>query len=250
MEKSFDYELNGTNYSRVRKTDPQIYQQVVKALGDSKYILNMGAGSGSYEPLDRHVISIEPSYRMRSQRPKNIPPAIMGSSDFIPFDDQSFDASMAMITIHHWSDVQKGLKELRRVTRNQIVILTSDPDELDNFWNAEYFPELVAIEKKRFPKINTLQKYLGGRVDIEPVSIPLFCTDGFQEAFWGRPEGFLDPMVRKSQSAWGFLHPGEEEKLVKRLEEELESGAWDKKYGHYRKQEQFIGSLRLLIAHP
>jgi len=250
MEKSFDYDLNGVDYSRVRKTDPQIFNQVLNALGDSKYILNMGAGSGSYEPLDRYVISIEPSYRMRSQRPKNIPPAIMGSSDFIPFDDQTFDASMAMVTIHHWADLHKGLRELRRVTRNQILILTFDPDALDGFWNAEYFPELVAIEKKRYPKLDLLKKYLGGKVDIEPVSIPLHCSDGFQEAFYGRPEGFLEPSVRKSQSAWGFLHPGEEEKLVKRLEDELESGAWDKKYGHFRLQENFIGSLRLLIAHP
>jgi SAM-dependent methyltransferase len=250
MEKSFDYELNGIGYSRFRKTDPHIFQQVHKALGNNQFILNMGAGPGSYEPQDRYVTSIEPSYRMRSQRPKNIPPAIRGSSDLIPFDDQSFDASMAMITIHHWSDLHQGLRELRRVTRNQILILTFDPDALDTFWNAQYFPELIAIEKRRYPSFGQLQKYLGGSVDIEPVSIPLHCTDGFQEAFYGRPECFLDPNIRKSQSAWGFLHPGEEEKLVKRLEDDLNSGAWDQKFGHLRSQDYYIGSLRLLIAHP
>jgi len=250
MDKPFDYEKIGIEYSHIRKTEPTIANQIVKALGNAKTVLNMGAGTGSYEPQDRYVIAIEPSFKMRGQRPRNIPPALLGNSDFIPFDDQSFDASMAMITIHHWVDLAQGLRELRRVTRNQILILTFDPNELDNFWNAQYFPELVAIEKKRFPKMETLKKLLGGLVEVEPVPIPLDCSDGFQEAFYGRPESFLDPKVRKSQSAWGFLYPGEEDKMVKRLEEDLRSGAWDEKFGQFRTQPSYIGSLRLLIAHP
>lgn len=245
----FDYDKLGQKYSSYRQTDPRIAAYVFKAFADAKTILNVGAGAGSYEPSDRYVVAIEPSAVMRAQRIKNGKvPAINAKADNLPFDDNSFDASMAMITIHQWSDMNKGLRELRRVTKHQVVIMTFDPDELDNFWNANYFPELIEIEGVRYPTIDFIKKSLGGTSEVIPIPIPLDCLDGFQEAFYGRPEAFLEKEVRLSQSAWSFLPKGIEEKLVETLENDLKSGEWDKKYGHFRSEPTFICGLRLIIS--
>ena len=246
---AFDYDQLGQSYSGYRKTDPRIAQYVYDALADAKTILNVGAGSGSYEPADKYVVAIEPSVTMRKQRIDNGRiPAINAKADNMPFDDKSFDASMAMVTIHHWPDIDKGLKEMRRITRNQVIVMSFDPDSLDNFWNANYFPELIEVEKARYPSIESIDKSLGGNCEIIPIPIPLDCLDGFQEAFYGRPEAFLEKEVRMSQSAWGFLPEGLEEKLVQALKNDLESGEWDKKYGHFRTQATFTCALRLIIS--
>lgn len=153
---------------------------------------------------------------MRSQRLKaQKVPAINGTADSLPFDDNSFDASMAMVTVHHWPDMNKGLKELRRVTREQVIIMTFDPDALDNFWNAHYFPELIEVEKSRYPKIDFITKAFGGKCTVQSIPVPFDCVDGFQEAFYGRPEAFLKKEVRLSQSAWGFLSEEVEDRLAK-----------------------------------
>jgi SAM-dependent methyltransferase len=248
---AFNYDQLGQKYSGYRQTDPRIADFVNKALGDAKTILNVGAGSGSYEPADRYVIAVEPSVVMRSQRMENDKvPAINAKAGSLPFDDNSFDASMAMVTIHHWPDIEQGLKELRRVTKNQIIIMTFDPEQLDNFWNADYFPELIEVERARYPTIDFVKKSLGGNCEVIPIPVPLDCSDGFQEAFYGRPEAFLEKEVRLAQSAWGFLKDGLEEQLIKRLSADLASGAWDKKYGHYRTEPTFTCALRLVISTP
>ena len=248
---AFDYDKLGQKYSGHRQTDPRIAEYVIKALSGAKTILNVGAGAGSYEPSDRYVVAIEPSIVMRSQRMINgKTPAIIAKADNLPFDDNSFDASMAMVTVHHWPDIDKGLKELRRVTKHQVVIMTFDPNALDNFWNAHYFPELIEVEKARYPTIDFIQKSLGGNCELIPIPVPLDCIDGFQEAFYGRPEAFLKKEVRASQSAWGFLPAGVEDKMVKALEDDLKSGEWDKKYGHFRSEPTFTCALRLIISRP
>lgn len=248
---AYNYDTHGQNYSGTRKTDPRIAAWVWRALGDAKIVLNVGAGAGSYEPDDRYVIAVEPSVTMRTQRLANKKnPAINAKADQLPFDDNVFDATMAMLTLHHWPDMNKGLRELRRVTKQQIVILTFDPDELDNFWNASYFSELIAIEKERYPSVQSILESLGGETEVIPIAIPLDCFDGFQEAYYGRPDAFLMKEVRAAQSAWGFLPPGIEDKLVKRLADELESGEWDRKFGHFRTQPFFTCALRLIIATP
>jgi SAM-dependent methyltransferase len=246
---AFDYDKLGQKYSGYRQTDPRIAAYVNKALGDAKTILNVGAGAGSYEPSDKYVVAVEPSITMREQRKANYKvPAINAKADNLPFDDNSFDASMAMVTVHHWPDMNKGLKELRRVTKNQVIIMTFDPDALDNFWNANYFPELIEVEKARYPTIEFIQNALGGNCEVVSIPIPLDCVDGFQEAFYGRPEAFLEKNVRLSQSAWGFLPKEIEDKLVTALETDLKSGEWDKKYGHFRTQPTFTCALRLVIS--
>jgi SAM-dependent methyltransferase len=248
---SFNYDKYGRKYSGYRQTDPRIAAFVHDALGDAQSILNVGAGAGSYEPEDGYVVAIEPSSVMRAQRKdKGRVPAINAKADDIPFDDDSFDASMAMITIHHWPDIQKGLKELRRVSRDNVVIMTGAPDALDCFWTAEYFSELIAVERSRFPGIDLVTEALGGNCEILTVPIPLNYLDGCQEAFYGRPEAFLDSGVRMSQSAWGFLPEWMVEVLVARLKTDLDSGEWDRKYGHYRTMPELQGSLRLVISRP
>ncbi|TWI77982.1 methyltransferase family protein [Lacibacter cauensis] len=248
---AFDYDKLGQKYSGYRQTDTRIAKYVSDALADAITILNVGAGTGSYEPIDRYVVAVEPSIVMRSQRLENGKiPAINAKADNLPFDDNSFDASMAMITVHHWPDINKGLKELRRVTKGQVIIMTFDPAELDNFWNVHYFPELIEVEKARYPTIDFIKNSLGGNCEVVAIPIPLDCVDGFQEAFYGRPEAFLEKEVRLSQSAWGFLPKGVEEKLVQSLQDDLQSGEWDKKYGHFRTQPTFTCALRLIISRP
>lgn len=248
---AFNYDKLGNKYSGYRQTDPRIAKYIHEALGSAKTILNVGAGAGSYEPSDRYVVAVEPSIVMRSQRnANNKVPAINAKGDNLPFDDNSFDAAMAIVTVHHWPDMDKGLKELRRVAKDQVIVMTFDPNELDNFWNSKYFPELIEVEKARYPTIDFIKKSLGGKCEVVPVPIPFDCVDGFQEAFYGRPEAFLEKDVRLSQSAWGFLPEGVEEKLVKALESDLKSGEWDKKYGHYRTEPTFTCALRLIISTP
>lgn len=248
-KKATDYDSTGHSYSGYRRTDPRIAELVLKALGNAKSVINVGAGAGSYEPEDRYVAAVEPSFVMRSQRLNNSKvPAINANSDNLPFDDKSFDASMAMLTIHHWDELQKGIQEMKRVSKERIVIMTYDPDELEKFWNIHYFSELIEIEKARYPKIEFIKNYLDSKCEIIPVPIPLDCADGFQEAYYGRPEEFLKKEVRNSQSAWKFLPEGMEDVLVKRLEDDLKSGEWDKKFGHNRTQQFLYGALRLIIS--
>lgn len=246
---AFNYDAHGHQYAGHRRTDPRIEAYVHKALGAAQTILNVGAGAGSYEPADRYVVAVEPSAVMRAQRlERGKVPAINAKADHLPFDDGSFDACMAMVTVHHWPDIEKGLAELRRVTRGPVVVMSFDPDALEVFWNAQYFPELIAVERARYPTIQRITAALGGQTEVIPVPIPLDCVDGFQEAFYGRPEAFLEPQVRKAQSAWGFLPEGLEEILAGRLAEELASGEWDRKFGHFRTEPFFTGALRLVVS--
>ncbi len=248
---AFNYDKLGQKYSGYRRTDPRIEAYVHRALGNANSVLNVGAGAGSYEPDDRYVVAVEPSSVMRAQRKSNQKvPAVIGAADALPFDNISFDASMAIVTVHHWPDIKKGLQELRRVTKEQILIMTFDPDALNHFWNAVYFPELIEVERLRYPKIDFIVETLGGSCEVQSIPIPLDCIDGFQEAFYGRPEAFLDKGIRLSQSAWGFLTDGTEKRLVKALADDLASGEWDRKYGHFRTQAFFTCALRLIIAHP
>jgi len=246
----FDYEAHGTGYAAVRRPDPRIGARVHAALGAARTVVNVGAGAGSYEPEDRPVVAVEPSAAMRAQRARSLLPAVDATAERLPFDDGAFDAAMAMVTIHQWSDLDRGLRELRRVARGPVVILTFDGDALDRLWLAEYAPELVVAEARRMPPIDRVLGALGGTATVAEVPIPLDCTDGFTEAFYGRPERFLDPAVRRAQSAWGFVAPGVEDRAVAALRHDLEHGAWDARFGALRTQPEFVGAVRLVVATP
>ncbi|MBW8759643.1 MAG: class I SAM-dependent methyltransferase [Burkholderiales bacterium] len=245
-----DYASHGLGYGRQRRTDPRIEAWVHAALGDARTVLNVGAGAGSYEPLDRHVLAIEPAAAMRAQRPAHLTPAVDGVAERLPLDDQSFDAAMALVTVHQWPDVARGLAELRRVTRGPIVLLTFDGDALDRWWMADYAPEMLAVERRRFPRIASLVDGLGGACEVHAIPIPNDCVDGFSEAFYARPEAFLDPAVRRSQSAWSFVPDDAKARFVHRLGADLASGVWERRHGAWRAKPTFEGSLRGIVSRP
>jgi ubiquinone/menaquinone biosynthesis C-methylase UbiE len=242
-----DYERHGLTYAQHRQPDPRIAQRIHAALGDAQTVLNVGAGSGSYEPTDRWVLAVEPSATMRGQRPADAAPAIAAHAEALPFDDDAVDAAMACVTIHHWSPVEVGLAELRRVARGPVVVFTFELHSLPA-WQQHYLREGLAKERPRFPAIEDVRAALGGRTRVERIPTPGDCSDGFFEAFWRRPEGLLDPAVRSAQSVWALLEPAEEQEIVQRLTTALESGAWDAEHGHLREQESFDGALRLVIS--
>lgn len=248
---ALNYETLSTPYAHHRRTDPRIAARVHRALGPARTVLNVGAGAGSYEPTDRYVVAVEPSPTQRRQRhSQGAVPAVIATADALPFDDDSFDAVMAMVTLHHWPDIAIGLRSLRRVARGPVVILTFDPEAFDTFWLAQLLPELFTAERQRFPTIPQLQAMLGGTSEVEEISIPFDCVDGFTEAFYGRPEAFLNDNVRRAQSCWGFLPDGLEPVLVQRLADALSSGEWDNKWGHLRTQPEATYALRLVTALP
>lgn len=244
----FDYDAHGQDYGRVRRADPRIARRIHDALGEAKSVLNVGAGAGSYEPTDRYVLALEPSTAMRAQRSGGLPPAIRGTAADIPLDDDAVDAAMALLTVHHWPELARGLREIRRVTRGPVVVLTFDRDALERYWLPEYAPEYFAAERRRYPALEAIAEALGGRTTITSIPIPIDCTDGFTEAFYARPEVFLEERVRRSQSGWGFVEAGAQQRFVSHLAGDLQSGEWDKRFGHWRTQPEFDGSLRLLVA--
>lgn len=246
----FDYEAHGAGYAQRRQADPHIAAMVTAALGSARTVANVGAGAGSYEPSDRYVAAVEPSATMRAQRPPSRPPAIDATAERLPFDDDSFDAAMATLTIHQWADLDRGLRELRRVSRGPVVVLTFDGDALLDFWLADYQPNVIAVERDRFPSINHVIATLGGRSDVIEVPIPFDCCDGFGEAYYGRPEAFLDPEVRAAQSGWMLADQAAVHHGIDRLRADLQSGAWDARNGHLRQTPERVGAIRLVVAHP
>lgn len=245
----YSYDKQNVKYITNRQTDPVIFSYINLALGDASTVLNVGAGSGSYEPTDRVVTAVEPSEVMRAQRSPDKAAAIAAYAESLPFEDNSFDASMALLTIHHWPDIKKGLHEMKRVTAKRIVILTFDPETVGRFWLADYCPEMVEVDNARFPTLDFITETLGGKCEIVPVAVPINCVDGFNEAFYARPEAFLDEAVRRSQSFWDFLPRETELNAVNRLKADLESGKWDMLYGNLRHQTEFNGALRLVVSH-
>jgi SAM-dependent methyltransferase len=244
-----DYESHGVGYVRGRLPDPRIAARIDAALGGARTVLNVGAGTGSYEPAWRQVVAVEPSATMRAQRPADAPPAIDAHAEALPLDTDSVDAAMASLTIHHWQRRAAGLAELRRVARDRVVIFTFELDALPA-WQLDHLAPALAIERPRFGSVDEVAAELGGTVRVESIPTPADCSDGFFEAFWNRPEALLDPEVRAVQSIWELLGPGEEEAIVERLAADLESGRWDDEHGYLRDLATHRGSLRLIISEP
>jgi SAM-dependent methyltransferase len=245
-----DYGTIGAGYTTYRRPDPVIAAAILDALDGARTVVNVGAGAGSYEPRDRAVTAVEPSATMRAQRPADLPPAVDAVAESLPFEDATFDAALATFTVHQWGDLEAGLRELRRVARGPVVVLTGDPDRLDGFWLHEYAPEVIAAEARRYPSLDRIAAGLGGDVERRAVPVPLGCLDGFGEAYYGWPEGLLDPGARRANSAWSFVGPDVEERFVTRLSADLASGAWDRQFGHLRTEPSFDGSLAMVVSRP
>jgi len=246
----FDYEAAGSGYAEVRRPEPRFAAAVRRALGEARTLVNVGAGAGSYEPADMEVTPVEPSAGMRSQRPPWLAPAVDATAEDLPFPDGAFDAALASVTIHQWRDLGRGLAEVRRVTKGPVVILTFDPVALHRFWLTEYAPDVMAHECGRMPPLGPVVDALGGSSTIEELPIPSDCSDGFAEAFFGRPEALLVERVRRAQSAWGFVGRAAEQRAVDRLARALDTGEWDAAHGGLRSADEYHGALRLVTAHP
>lgn len=187
---------------------------------------------------------------MRAQRPAHLAAAIDAVAEELPFKDDSFDASMATVTVHQWLDLEKGLAEMRRVTCGSVVLLVCDPALMMDYWLSDYIPEVRETEARRFPPIERIIEALGGSVAVESVPVPLNCADGFNEAYYGRPEMFLDAQARLACSSWSLVAQSAVDRFVRALTEDLQSGAWDRKYGHLRSQPYFHGPLQLVVGKP
>jgi SAM-dependent methyltransferase len=243
-----DYQRLGQGYASRRRTDPRIARLVHDALGPARTVVNVGAGAGSYEPADRRLVAVEPSAAMIAQRGPDAAPVVRAVAQSLPLPDGAVDAAMAMVTIHQWPDAIAGLRELRRVSRGPVVILTFDPDALAALWLVEYAPELYAAESSRYPTMDVVAACLGRDTTVDPVPVPFDCVNGFTEAFYGRPEQFLDPAVRGTQSAWSFVDDADCARAMHDLADDLANGRWDERHGHLRSQPEFIGSLRLVVS--
>ena len=238
------YDKIGVGYSNLRKPDSRIALAIQQALGDAKSVLNVGAGTGSYEPTNRIVTALEPSAEMISQRPRGSAKAYQGSAEDMPFADDQFDAAMAILTVHHWSDIEAGLCEMRRVTKGRLVILTFDPAS-PYFWLADYIPEIIELDQPIMPKLAVFDKILGN-THVETIPVPSNCTDGFLGAYWQRPHAYLDPNVRSAVSTFSKLD--NIASALERLEQDLASGVWEKRYGHLMDLESLDVGYRLVIA--
>lgn len=242
-----DYGQIGKVYQGFRNPDPRIAEVVTAALGDAATVLNVGAGAGSYEPADRAVTAVEPSASMRALRPAHRP-AIDATAEDLPFPDGSFDAAMATFTVHQWRDLPAGLAEMRRVTRGPIAILTCDPHLVRDFWLYKYAPEVLDTEADRYPSISELVAGLGGRAEVRSVPVPGDCVDGFNEAYYARPEKLLDPQARQACSAWSFVDQVVHERFRAHLARDLADGTWERSFGTLRERPSLIGSLVLVVA--
>jgi SAM-dependent methyltransferase len=243
-----DYGAIGTSYASYRRPDARIAARISHALGAARTVLNVGAGAGSYEPTDRVVTPVEPSASMRAQRPAGLAAAVDATAEDLPFADGTFDAAMTTFSVHQWGDLRAGLREVRRVTRGPVVILTCDPGLLRRFWLSEYAPEVIDTEARRYPTVEALSEGLGGPVSGIAVPVPLDCTDGFNEAYYGRPEMLLDPAARRSCSAWSFVGADVHDRFTHDLSRDLGDGTWDSHHGDLRTLPAYDGSLILVTA--
>jgi SAM-dependent methyltransferase len=238
------YDGIGKGYSNMRVPDPRIAKQIHAALGDAQRVCNVGAGAGSYEPTDRQVTAVEPSPAMIAQRRGGH--TVRAVAEKLPFVDAAFDAVMVTLTLHHWLDIDAGLAEMCRIAP-RCVLFTFDPGIQDSLWLIrDYFPSVIEFENERHPTIDHVAERIGAD-RVEPVPIPWDCSDGFQAAYWRRPERYLDDDVRASISTFAQRSPQELAKGLRALAEDLRSGAWNERYGELLGRSEMDFGYRLIV---
>ncbi len=237
------YDTIGIDYANLRRPDPRIGRAIRAALGDAKTLLNVGAGAGSYEPTDLDVTSVEPSREMIDQHPR-ADQVVQASAEALPFEDKSFDASLAVLTVHHWQDQAAGMRELLRVTRNRVVLLTFDA-AFREIWLLDYLPQLAELDAQQMPTMEEYEHWLGP-ITVKPVPIPHDCSDGFLYAYWRRPAAYLDPNIRTGSSSFWAIDNVDEG--LDALKADLESGAWERRYQHVLERDELDLGYRLVIA--
>lgn len=240
------YDVIGHSYAVTRREDPRVAAEIHAALGPNGSVVNVGAGSGSYEPLDRIVVAVEPSVRMIEQR-TGAAPAVRGVAESLPFADDTFDVAMAVLTIHHWSDPAEGLREMARVSHRQVVFFF-EALRTHDFWALEYFPAALELPTEQDPPGQRLLADHLNLQEVRKVLVPHDCQDGFGAAFWARPEAYLDPDVQAGMSWLAMLTADDRAHGTSRLRSDLGSGAWDRRYGHLRDQREYDGGYRIAVA--
>jgi SAM-dependent methyltransferase len=242
------YDEIGPGYSAMRRADPRLHRAILEALGGARSVANVGAGAGSYEPTDREVIAVEPSPAMIAQRTSSTAPVVQARAEAIPFRAGSFEAALAILTAHHWHDIEAGLRELDRVASRRVVIVTVDIETMAKLWLIrDYFPEIAAFDRRRFPTPQFLADAFG-RASVQPVAIPADSTDGFTPAYWRRPEAFLDPSVRASQSSFAILGDEVLARGLAALAHDLGNGTWRRRNRELLELSDYDGGLRLVVA--
>jgi SAM-dependent methyltransferase len=239
------YDKIGGTYSSRRQSDPRIAAAIEGAVAGCNSILNIGAGTGSYEPASGFVVAVEPSVTMIAQRPIGAAPVVQGRAEALPFPDQSFDAALGILTVHHWKDRVGGLSECARVARSKVVFLTSDFDICEKFWLFDYFPELLSADRHIFPSSACIATTLGPLETII-VPVPEDCRDGFLGAYWKRPRAYLDPLVREGISTFSKI--GNVDSQLARLKSDIVSGAWERRYGSLMDLKALDLGYRILIS--
>jgi len=236
------YDAIGEGYALRRRPEPRIAAAIEHALGDAATLVNVGAGAGSYEPSDREVRAVEPSETMIRQRRAGAAPCVRATAEALPFPDSAFDAAMAILTIHHWSDWRRGLGEMRRVARRRIVLLTFDPEASDFWLWRDYVPALLDLDRRIMPSLADMAEALGP-FEAAPVAIPHDCVDGFLGAYWRRPEVYLDPAARRSMSSFARI---DAEAELAALAGDLKSGAWAERHKALLELDELDLGYRLL----
>lgn len=246
------YDRIGRGYASSRRTDPRIAARIEQALGDARTVLNVGAGAGSYEPKDRKVTAVEPSAEMIAQRPAGPAVVVQASAEELPFEDGSFDAAMAIVTDHHWSDRAAGLREMTRVARRRVLLLNTDPSLAELFWlTRDYLPSFLDLIPERYRQRGYWEQELRellGEVEVLPVPVPHDCRDGFYQAYWRWPDAYLDPRLRDAISVFHALPAQDVAAAMERLEDDLESGAWERRHGSLRELRELDLGLRLVVS--
>jgi SAM-dependent methyltransferase len=247
-----DYDEIGPHYTAVRQEEPAIAAALWEALGDARTVVNVGAGTGSYEPADPEVVAVEPTEAMVARRPPGAAPVVRAQAEALPFPDDSFDAALAVFSDHHWRDRSRGLREMRRVARDRVVLFNVDPLMTLRYWlTAEYLPDLAELIPEWFQRPEAWERHLTavlGPVRLIPVPIPHDCRDGFYAAYWRRPEAYLDPGVRAAISVFHRLDAGHVKDGVARLRADLESGAWRARHGDLLALGELDVGCRVVVA--
>ena len=243
------YDTIGRGYARGRRPDDGLRHAILDALGESVTVLNVGAGTGNYEPTDRPTIALEPSAVMIAQRPPGSAPAVRGIAEALPFADRSFDAAMAMSTLHHWSDLAAGLSEMSRVAGRRVVYF-SEPSQPGMHWLADdYFPSILSMSiNNAAPSAERVVESLGGECEIHVFEVPHDFAEASAGAFWARPEAYCDPAIQAAMSMFALLDPSEVESGTARLRDDLASGAWDRRHGHLRRQDHLDLGYRIVVS--
>jgi SAM-dependent methyltransferase len=251
--KTARYDHIGQGYARTRRPDPRLRELIEQALGDAATVVDVGAGTGSYESAGRHVIAIEPSDVMAAQRPPHLAPALRGDAAHLPLRDRSVDAALAVLTIHHWHpDTETGVRELRRVARGPVVIVTFETAVSERLWMVrDYLPEVAEQDRHDFPTLEQLSHWLGpGALRVEPVPVARDTPDWTFASLWAHPERALDPEVTAGTSGFARLAPDVRARATAALARDLAEGEWDRRHGHLRSLDSLDAGQRLLVHHP